>query len=438
MLLLKNIVEKIPFKLGKILAYTPYNIRLGSEYTKFCKLILRYENASEDEKINYTITHLNKIIAHSQKTFPFYQKLYGKSVIQIKTLSDFENLPIITKSNVREFSKNCKGAYKLNTGGSTQGPLSFYVDKFAWAREWAHMHYIWNLRDYNYTKKMITMMGRELGNKPFKYNLVHNEFMLNPYIKSSEYIEPLLKLIDKENIQYFQGYPSTIYNFFKEIEDKISSKSKDLISSKLNSLLFTSEFPMPYMIKYLDEVWGLNNYISWYGLSEMCVLAYDNLNNNKYKPFTTYSHVEESDNVLIGTSFHNYDMPLIRYSTEDIIKSKKTDSGLIDYFEITDGRSSDYIEDFNGRKLSLTFLVGRHHPIYDIADFYQIFQSEKGFATIFITFKGDPKIHESEAINYFDKALLKMNVKFTFKFLKTPIRTKRGKLKIRLTNKDIN
>ena len=40
---------------------------------------------------------------------------------------------------------------------------------------------------------------------------------------------------------------------------------------------------MPYMIKYLDEVWGLNNYISWYGLSEMCVLAYDNLNNNKYK-----------------------------------------------------------------------------------------------------------------------------------------------------------
>ena len=38
----------------------------------------------------------------------------------------------------------------LNTGGTTGAPFCFYIDKNAFAREWAHMHYIWELKGYNY------------------------------------------------------------------------------------------------------------------------------------------------------------------------------------------------------------------------------------------------------------------------------------------------
>ena len=54
----------------------------------------------------------------------------------------------------------------------------------------------------------------------------------------------------------------------------------------------------------------------------MCFLAYDESKNNQYKPFFSYGLTENVDGHLVGTSFHNFDMPLIRYDTGDLIASE--------------------------------------------------------------------------------------------------------------------
>ncbi len=180
--------------MGKV----PYRYKLGSSYSKFSRLIKYYENATPEQKYEYVVPKLNNIVQYAQNNIPFYQKLYGKQQIKIKSLSDFEKLPIITKSEVREYTKNTKGAYLLNTGGSSGEPLSFYVDKNAWAREWAHMHYIWNMVGYKPTDLMVTLLGKNIGNHSYKYNPVHNEFRLNPYIDNNGIITELkhyLKII---------------------------------------------------------------------------------------------------------------------------------------------------------------------------------------------------------------------------------------------------
>jgi phenylacetate-CoA ligase len=434
-LFLKNIAENIPYSIGKWTAHIPYNLRLGSEYTKFKKLIKYYESAPEEEQYNYTIKHLNSIVQYAQKNFSFYQKLYGTSLVKIETLKDFEKLPIITKSQVREFTKEVKGPILLNTGGSTGGPLPFYVDKNVWAREWAHMHAVWGKKGYKQTDLMITMMGQNIGLKPFQYNAVHNELLLNPYVPIKKVLPDILKMFRDYPIKYFQGYPSNIYNFFKELELLIDKKQQEKISKKIKSLFLSSEYPMPYMMEYLKDIWNLDSYISWYGLSEMCILAHDENSDSSYIPFATYGYSEDVNDVLIGTSFHNYDMPLIRYSTDDMIDGYKNSFGIMKFFKITRGRSGDFMIDKLGRKLSLTFALGRHHKIYNIADFIQFFQEEEGKATFYITFKNKSSITENEAKNYFD--LKNIDIDFSYKFLKKPIRTKLGKFKLIINQDDL-
>ncbi|MHB8108692.1 MAG: phenylacetate--CoA ligase family protein [Syntrophorhabdaceae bacterium] len=434
-LALKVIGENIPYSIGKFASYIPFSLRLGRDYTRFRQLLEDYEHAYPNVKLEFTLSCLNKIVKFAQNYIPFYQRLYGRSAIQINTLSDFKALPTITKAQVRGYSEESNGAMLVNTGGTCGEPLSLYLDEKAWAREWAHMHCIWGLRGYKPTDLMMTMLGKSLGNRLYRYNAVYNEIKINPYVFSRYRAAEIYDLFKKYPIKYYQGYPSSIYNLFRELDNSLEHEKKQYISSRIRSLFFSSEYPLPYMVDYLKSVWGFN-YISWYGHSEMCVLAYDMNNDNRYRPFTTYGYAENVDGKLHGTSFHNYAMPLIRYSTGDLIESKEDDAGLIEYFSIEEGREGDFIEDKHGKKISLTALVfGRHHKIFNLADYLQVSQEDKGQITFLITLKGT-QVAFGEVRSYFDLDGLAINSRFIF--LKKPILSKAGKLRLRVTVDEIN
>ncbi len=432
---LKKAAENLPYSLGRLTSYVPFSVRLGRNYQRFSRLARYYQDASPEERLEYTLLRLNDIVKFAQKNILFYRKLFGKSPIKIKTLKDFEELPIITKSQVREYSKESSGAMLVNTGGTSGEPLSFYIDENAWAREWAHMHFIWGLRGYKPTDLMVTMLGKDLGDRLYRYNAVHNEIKINPYIYSRCNAGEIYDLFRRFPIKYFQGYPSSIYNFFRELEFSLGDEERRFISSKINCLFFSSEFPLPYMVDYLRNIWNLNH-ISWYGHSEMCVLAYENITNLNYRPFATYGYAENIGGMLHGTSFHNYSMPLIRYSTGDLIESKNNGFGIIEDFSIKEGREGDFIEDKHGRRISLTALVfGRHHKIFDYADYLQISQNNRGEVTFYVSFGGEQEIPVGEAHRYFDLDGLSVDSKFVYQ--KKPILTKAGKLKLRVAIDDI-
>ena len=429
---LKKIVENIPYFIGRWLAYIPFKYRLGSEYEKFKALISKLESEGDEAKYNYTIEQLNQIVKYAQNNIPFYKELYGNEIIEIKSLKDFESLPTISKKQVREYSKQTNGSMQVNTGGSTGEPLTLYIDKFAWAREWAHMHYIWKCPGYTHSDLMVTLLGKNIGNKPFVYNAVHNEFKLNPYINAKDIAVELKFLFRKQPVSYFQGYPSAIYNFFKELEASFSESERLELASKFKCCFFSSEYPLPYMTKYLQETWGLK-YISWYGHSEMCVLASDNNEHYSYEPLCTYGYSENVEGELVGTSFNNLDMPLIRYRTGDLIESTCNDYGMMQSFKITAGREGDFIFDNTGKKIPLTALVfGRHHEIFNVADYVQIAQESTGLIVFYITFKNKPPIDLNEVKNYFD--LSNIQGEFGFKFISDPIRSKSGKLQLKVFN----
>lgn len=150
-------------------------------------------------------------------------------------------------------------------------------------------------------------------------------------------------------------------------------------------------------------------------------------------PYVTYGLTEVVDGHLIGTSYHNFDMPLIRYDTgglvEDVSESPMV-GHLTTAFAIREGRSGDFIEAGNGKKIPLTALIfGRHHHAFDVADYIQIHQDVPGKAILYVTLK-DKAHRPSDALSLFD--LSNVQVEFTVEFRDAPIRTAAGKLKLRV------
>ena len=62
---------------------------------------------------------------------------------------------------------------------------------------------------------------------------------------------------------------------------------------------------------------------------------------------------------------------------------------LVTELAIKEGRSGDFVEDKNGKKIPLTALIfERHHKAFDVADYVQIGQKEPGRATLYVTVRG--------------------------------------------------
>lgn len=428
---LKALVEKVPYCAGKWLALVPFSWRLGTEYGRMRQECRDIEVADDAAKERYAIEHFRRIFEYAREKFPCYRKMYelsGVLDLEINTFADIQRVPIIDKAWAREHFVEFHGAYKLNTGGSSGEPTAFWADKQCWAREWAHMHLIWEMLGYDYRDLKLAIRGRNLWKTPFVYNPVHNEYIINTYMSVTDYAPELERLFAKRNVKWFHGYPSSIYQFILECEWAFGVEETRRLFRTVGGLLLSSEFPLPYMKDKFNE-FGLR-WISWYGHTEMCVLAYDKNCCNSYHPFATYGLAEVVDGHLIGTSFHNFDMPLIRYDTGDLVEATaRTTGGLVSEFAIKEGRSGDFIEDKHGKQIPLTALIfGRHHKAFDVADYVQIGQSKPGKATLYVAVK-DGIIGE-DISGLFD--LTHVNIDFAFQVVDKPIRTSAGKLKLRV------
>lgn len=427
---IKTIAEHIPYPLGRCLSLLPFSIRLGSKYKEFHNLAQESIKWSDETREKYTIQKLREIVEFAIHNFRCYRQLYQKNGVlnlKIDSIDSFKNLPTTNKAFFREHADEFSGAYRLNTGGTTGTPFFFYVDKHAWAREWAHMHLIWEMRDYHYMYLNLALRGKNLGETNIRYNPVHNEFLINTYHPISVFLPDLRSLFHKREIQYIHGYPSAVYNFIVELEKNFSREEISRFLSPIKGVLLHSEFPFPYMKEKFKE-WKLPC-ISWYGHSEMCILAYDKDFNNCYRPLSTYGYAEVSDRHLLGTSFHNMDMPLIRYDTGDLVTLlESTDNGLCTAFGIAEGRNGDFIEDRNGKQIPLTSLIfGRHHKAFEVAEHIQIHQDKPGEATIYLI-KSGTTVEKPESL--FDLSAL--DITFRVEQRQTPVLSSSGKLKLKV------
>ncbi len=418
-----------PNFISRLFVNIPFSYRYGAIYTKFKNVIKKAKHWNEDELENYIVTHFDKAFQHAKK-FELYKRKYKESGVLdliVRSIDDILKIPILTRNEIRESIDEFTGSYYEKTGGTSGNPLQLYLDENIWAREWAHYHYIWKKADYKYLDAKFMICRENVQDKFIEYDFEHNQYRINTYNISENDINEFLRILIAKKVKYFHGYPSAIYDFLKEIENKISSDQRKLIQNQIKCCFFSSETPLINVTEYIRNVWNFD-YLACYGHTECCVLAHAEKNNLTYTPLHTYGYVEDEGNLLVGTSYHNYDMPLIRYRTDDLIRSKKNKNGIVTSFIVKEGRVLDYFLDKNDLKVYyLDLFYETQGDIFKCIDYCQFYQSKKGHTTLLISHSKDE--------NFDARALMdleRFNVDFDFIYLKKPIRTVSGKISLKV------
>ncbi|HEO71615.1 MAG TPA: hypothetical protein ENN80_10155 [Candidatus Hydrogenedentes bacterium] len=436
MLFLRDMAGKVPPPVGKALAWVPPSWRLGAAYTRAKRDLEGFRQLSVVEQKEEATRRVRAILERVARGNAFYRKYYeakGFDAASVQRFEDLERIPVVTKADLnavplRERSMPQRGCIKTNTGGSSGSPLEFYLDRYAFAREWAHMHDIWSRVGYTMRDLKLTFRGKNLGDEPLRYNAVYNEYYVNAYCPPDRQAAAV-KAIARP-LRIVHGYPSSIYAFVRYCAEH-NRGVLDLLRKELKGVLLASEYPAPV---YRDLIEGELDTpsVSWYGHSEMAVLAYE-VERFVYAPFQSYGFTEavaddEGRHHLVGTGYYNHVSPFIRYDTEDAITPEFED-GLLARFTIETGRLGEFVEDANGARISLTALIfGRHHKVFGLARFIQVRQTQPGRATLIVTAPQGVEISEEDVRAGFDDT--NVAIAFDIEVRREPVRAPSGKVPV--------
>lgn len=431
MKLIKSLMERIPPSVGILLNQIPFHIRLGNRYNDYKYLIHKLSQYNESEKLNYVNRMFKRIHEHHYSYNEFYKEYVLSKYSDIKsnrilTKADLKNVPLDLRTT-KEFAMA-----KYNTGGTSGNPLSFYVEYGFYAREWAHMHFMWERLGYKPSDTKITIRGKKIRGL-YQYNFNQNEFLVNAYADTQESdYKKLLTIFKKYNTKFIHGYPSAIYSFIKKVESHFPELLV-FLKQNIKGIMFGSEYPLPLYRNYIEDM-VTSNSISWYGHTEAVILAGELYEKYEYVPFLSYGYAEavlvDGSYHLVGTCFDNKATPFIRYDTQDLIEPFFSPSGLLEKFKIKEGRIGEFVKDMHGNLISLTGLIfGRHHQLFDNVDHIQVSQSEPGKLIIFFSSKS--KIVNPQSM--FDDGGVAIN--FEFIQYDEPIRTQIGKMPLLISNK---
>ena len=273
-----------------------------------------------------------------------------------------------------------------NTGGSTGTPSQLYYLKFVTRSfEQAFFHILWKRVGYKHGDPVVVLRGFSIpqSNSYWYVDKTKNRLIMSSYHLNRETIPQYIEQIKKFRPKYFHVYPSALTIIAKYMKNNAISPSPGI-----TAILAGSETIYPHQRTLLESTFNCRLF-SWYGQSEMVALGGECEHSAEYHFFPQYGFVElEHDNKsstceIIGTSFVNPAMPLIRYKTGDIAEPS-------DNFPCKCGRNHFRVKRVLGRKqelivtksksiVTLTALVfGLHHEAFKNIRRMQIEQTVPG------------------------------------------------------------
>ncbi len=438
---LKNLAENLPEFVGRPLANVPFVLRLGLVYPKMQKAITRAENNGLATLNRQRFEQMRSLLYYAREKVKFYREFYcrkGFSVDEFRSLSDWERIPVVTKKDLQStplttrLAQDVKGM-KINTGGTSGQPLEFFLDHQAFAREWAHMHHIWKARGYRQQHLKLTLRGKHFDrSQALRYNAVHNEYVVNASCPMSQIVKSVLALPRGTLIHWIHGYPSLVAEFAHVLSKQDTLLVADF-RTRLFGVLLGSEYPAPMYRTVIEQVLS-SNIVSWYGHSEMSVLARE-VALGMYASLPSYGYAEalpvegSTDYRLVCTSLHNQAHPFIRYDTGDLIEPISQLGGSLT-FRIKEGRVGDFVLDRHGNRHALTAIIfGRHHEAFEHIQHIQVRDEGQGRVILVVTPR-DSVVETSTLIHKFD--LNDLDIEWQLQVVDEPIRTQTGKIRLKL------
>jgi phenylacetate-CoA ligase len=373
--------------------------RWGSRYREFKRLTEDTERWSWEEVRAYQLKQLRMVLHHATAHSPFYQRTFARAGFrpeELREVEDLQNCPTIEKKDLLESmdemtSTAIKRSRRLyvTTGGSTGVPVGFYLQKgVSRPKEQAFLEAMWRRAGYFKGARLAVIRGHvtseEAHGRIADYDATRDWLMLSSYHLTTERLPEYLEALERFQPDLLHAYPSAALQMAEFLE-----RARQTWRVPIRGLLAGSErltIPQKHL---LERVFNCRVY-RWYGHSERVVLAAEGCKSELYYFWPTYGFVEfgppneEGLCEVIGTSFHNLAMPLIRYRTGDYVRlADPRVDGELEFpwpaASAVDGREQEFLISGSGRRISLT-AVNMHGDVFDNLYAVQFYQEAPGAA----------------------------------------------------------
>lgn len=370
---------------GRVYRAIPSSLRYGPAYTRFQNEAREVETWDAETIRRYQIKALRDSLMAAAKA-PFYAERFAASGVdpaKFEVLEQLANYPLLTKQDVilqREQMVNpefdSKQRLYITTGGSSGVPVGFYLHKgVSRPKEQAYLEAQWSRRGYRVGDRVAVIRGSVTSSKAggdiSYFDATRNWLILSSYHLTLERLPEYVAALNRFRPQHLHVYPSAALMLVRGLE-----QTGLKLNFELTSLLCGSEKLTTESQQYLEQFFKAR-VMHWYGHSERVVLAAQTRTSNHLHFWPTYGFVEfgepdaEGNREIIGTSFHNHVMPLIRYRTGDYAKITNGEVS-----EIV-GRDYEFLVSATGRRISLT-AINMHDRIFEGLLAVQFFQEHEG------------------------------------------------------------
>lgn len=246
--------------------------------------------------------------------------------------------------NVRKF-----GITWDSTSGSTGTPLHFVLDDAVQANKIAALLRSYNWADYKLGKKTFSLQSYYFKDHDYKFNRLYNilRFDSNKLKKSSAI--KVIKKINRFKPEFFMGFPFDILMLSRFAEEE------GLTVHRPRSIVTYGETLSNKKREFLEKAYRCKVF-DFFSLHECAAMISECEHGNLHLIEDFAFHEVLKEGKLVGTSFYNYAMPLIRYEIGDNIilddASKKCECGR-NFRMVKEiiGKQGDYIETPDGRFL---------------------------------------------------------------------------------------
>ncbi|WP_205694129.1 phenylacetate--CoA ligase family protein [Clostridium sp. JN-9] len=378
----------------------PRKLYYPKDYFKI-KRMLDSNNLNIDEFRNERLCNLLK---EALEYVPYYKKLnlgiLSEDITEENAFEMLQKFPYIDKKTVIENADDFVNI-KFNkdklihnkTSGSTGPGIDLWRTRREELLEKSFFDYKWGKLGYKDNSKIVRMAveGIKKDNE-YPCSYVGDKMIICPNHLNYKCIDEIFNKIKEFKPAFFHCYPSSFQYLLQYM------KENNLNLDNVQGIFLASEAVNKDVLNLSQLVFKNVPIIFHYGLSERSNLAWGIFQNNEicYKCDDIYGYSENIINEdglpeIVGTSYWNYAMPLIRYNTHDI---GKIENGIISNLQ---GRVEEFLITKHGDKIH-GINIDMDDYTWKYVDIVQIVQNEPGKIEIHVKPKDSFNLDVKEKI----------------------------------------
>lgn len=392
----KNVYDRLPV-LAQNTILSGFSVllereRYGGDFRRYQQFLNDSQWRSAGQLQAYQDEQLAKLVAYAYRHVPYYRRVMDERGLKpqdIVSTGDLVKLPLLTRQDIKEhFAELLSDEYSLakvkkgHTSGTTGSPLEIcYSDGLI------HLTYAMLDRHYAWAGVRMTVRGDRIavlrGNpivplqqrKPpfWRYNYLHNQVLFSSFHMSPQNLPHYIAELRRFGAKVLDGYPSTLYVIAKYL---LNSGQK----LKLHAVISSSETLYDFQREVIEQSFDCRVF-DYFAAAERVTFSSECDRHEGHHLAEEYGITEildaagqrvecGNDGVLVGTSLHNYAMPMLRYVTNDMTSLKaqrcSCGRGLPLMADVTT-KAEDLITLRDGRLISPSVLTHPFKPLTSIS-----------------------------------------------------------------------